>query len=321
MPEAAARIRHLPHGAPTSALSPEPLDRPDHAPAAIAHLPRPLLGFVGTLGDRVDWPLLSRLAHAEPRGSIVLVGRLDGERPGAWKSDRDRCLALCERPPRPLASAGGDPGLQPRVRRLPDPLPRRPPVQPRLLPDEDHGLHGDRPPGRHDGAAGMPALSATSSTWPRRPASSSTPSAGSSPRAPTTAAQPFGTPGPRPTRAAASSSGSSTGCPESVVPRLGLPQGVADLVRQASHARTGVAGPEVIARVVDDAAGRAAVDRGDPVPVGATTSISTAAPPLLTQIQAIDDTTRFVTACVAFTSVIAARTRAVFGPGSLDDRL
>jgi teichuronic acid biosynthesis glycosyltransferase TuaH len=94
VPEAAARIRHLPHGAPTSALSPEPLARPDRAPGAIAHLPRPLLGFVGTLGDRVDWPLLARLAHAEPKGSIVLVGRLDAERPGPWKADRERCLAL-----------------------------------------------------------------------------------------------------------------------------------------------------------------------------------------------------------------------------------
>jgi glycosyltransferase involved in cell wall biosynthesis len=94
VPEAAGRIRHLPHGAPTSALSPEPMDRPGHAPAAIAHLPRPLLGFVGTLGDRVDWPLLTTLAQAEPKGSIVLVGRLDGDRPGPWKADRDRCLAL-----------------------------------------------------------------------------------------------------------------------------------------------------------------------------------------------------------------------------------
>ncbi|HEY2156828.1 MAG TPA: glycosyltransferase [Isosphaeraceae bacterium] len=94
VPEAAARIRHLPHGAPTSSLTPTPLDRPDGPPAAIAHLPRPLLGFVGSLGDRVDWSLLAGLAQSEPTGSVVLVGRIDGERPGAWEADRERCLAL-----------------------------------------------------------------------------------------------------------------------------------------------------------------------------------------------------------------------------------
>ncbi len=94
IPEADARIRHLPHGAPTSALTPRPLDRPGPVPPTIARLPRPLFGFVGTLGDRVDWPLLARLAEAEPRASIVLVGRLDKARPASWKADRERCLAL-----------------------------------------------------------------------------------------------------------------------------------------------------------------------------------------------------------------------------------
>lgn len=93
VPEAADRIRHLPHGAPSSAIAPYPFDLPAPAPPAIARLPRPLLGFVGTLGDRLDWPLVTRLAEALPRASIVLVGRLDKARPDAWKAERDRCLA------------------------------------------------------------------------------------------------------------------------------------------------------------------------------------------------------------------------------------
>jgi teichuronic acid biosynthesis glycosyltransferase TuaH len=94
VPEAAGRIRHLPHGAPTRSLADEPLDLPAPAPEAIAHLPRPVLGYVGTLGERVDWPLLASLAEAEPSASVVLVGKVDAGPPSEWRAVRERCLAL-----------------------------------------------------------------------------------------------------------------------------------------------------------------------------------------------------------------------------------
>jgi glycosyltransferase involved in cell wall biosynthesis len=75
VPTAADRLIHLPHGAPEATIAPRPQARPAVAPDDIAHLPRPLLGFVGSLEDRLDWPLVGRLADSFPGGSIVLIGR------------------------------------------------------------------------------------------------------------------------------------------------------------------------------------------------------------------------------------------------------
>jgi len=96
VPEASAKILHLPHGTPSAALPARPLDRPAPAPRAIAGLRRPILGYVGSLEDRVDWPLLARVAAAFPAATIVLVGRIGRGRDSssAWRSDRARCLAM-----------------------------------------------------------------------------------------------------------------------------------------------------------------------------------------------------------------------------------
>lgn len=75
VPEAFDRIIHLPHGAPSGSIAAAPQDRPGPAPVDIAHLPRPLLGFVGSLEDRIDWGLVERLARDFPEGSVVLIGR------------------------------------------------------------------------------------------------------------------------------------------------------------------------------------------------------------------------------------------------------
>lgn len=93
IPEGAGRIRHLPHGAPTPSIPDRPQDLPAGAPADIAHLPRPLVGYVGTLEDRVDWSLMARVAEANPAASIVLVGRVGGDGGADWQVDRRRCLA------------------------------------------------------------------------------------------------------------------------------------------------------------------------------------------------------------------------------------
>ena len=93
VPEAAGRIRHLPHGAPSASLPDRPQALPAEAPGDIAHLPRPLIGYVGTLEDRVDWSLMTRLAETNPTASIVLVGRVGPDGEADWQVDRRACLA------------------------------------------------------------------------------------------------------------------------------------------------------------------------------------------------------------------------------------
>ncbi|HWE40263.1 MAG TPA: glycosyltransferase [Isosphaeraceae bacterium] len=94
VPEAADRVVHLPHGAPAGAIAPRPLHKPAPAPEDIAHLPRPLLGFVGTLEDRLDWPLIEHLADAFGDGSIILIGREPTPAPRAsWYREYRRAVA------------------------------------------------------------------------------------------------------------------------------------------------------------------------------------------------------------------------------------
>ena len=75
VPEADDRIIHLPHGAPASSIATAPRHRPGPPPADLAALPRPYLGFVGSLEDRIDWGLIDHLAREFPGGSVVLIGR------------------------------------------------------------------------------------------------------------------------------------------------------------------------------------------------------------------------------------------------------
>jgi glycosyltransferase involved in cell wall biosynthesis len=93
VPSAADRIRHLPHGTAAATLAPRPHHRPSPPPADLAGLPRPLLGYVGTLEDRVDWPLLGRLADTFPEASLVLVGRQARGRGRGWLADYRRCTS------------------------------------------------------------------------------------------------------------------------------------------------------------------------------------------------------------------------------------
>jgi glycosyltransferase involved in cell wall biosynthesis len=69
-PQAAERIRVIRLGADLAAFR-APLGA---APADVAGLPRPRLGLVGGLDQRVDFELVRRLAQAEPTWSIVLIG-------------------------------------------------------------------------------------------------------------------------------------------------------------------------------------------------------------------------------------------------------
>jgi glycosyltransferase involved in cell wall biosynthesis len=93
IPEAAGRIHHVPHGAPTRFLAQQPLKRPAEAPSELAKLPRPYLGYVGSLEDRVDWELLARLSRDFPEASIVVVGRVRDAVAEPWWEACSRFLA------------------------------------------------------------------------------------------------------------------------------------------------------------------------------------------------------------------------------------
>jgi len=47
-------------------------------PEEFSDLPRPIIGYVGNLRDRVDLPLIKKVAQANPQASIVLVGSAHG---------------------------------------------------------------------------------------------------------------------------------------------------------------------------------------------------------------------------------------------------
>jgi len=95
MPEAAGRIHHVPHGAPTPFLAKHPLTRPAEPPADLAHLRRPYLGYIGSLEDRIDWELMDKLSEAFPEASIVVVGRVrDAVKEPWW----EQCSRFLSRP-------------------------------------------------------------------------------------------------------------------------------------------------------------------------------------------------------------------------------
>jgi teichuronic acid biosynthesis glycosyltransferase TuaH len=93
IPEATGRIHHVPHGAPTSFLAPQPLTRPRRAPADLAHLPRPYLGYIGSLENRVDWALLNRISTTFKAASIVVVGRVCDPVDEPWWNECEQFLS------------------------------------------------------------------------------------------------------------------------------------------------------------------------------------------------------------------------------------
>ena len=93
VPEACNRIRHLPHGAPFAILNETPAFCPVEPPKELRGATRPILGYVGTLEDRVDWSLLTDLADSARDATIVLIGKIPrlGRKP--WQVDARRCLS------------------------------------------------------------------------------------------------------------------------------------------------------------------------------------------------------------------------------------
>jgi glycosyltransferase involved in cell wall biosynthesis len=55
-----------------------PEDRTWPVPEDIANLPRPIIGYVGNLRDRIDFELIRKVALSHPEWSVVLVGSAHG---------------------------------------------------------------------------------------------------------------------------------------------------------------------------------------------------------------------------------------------------
>lgn len=95
---AARRIAHIPNGFDTALFG----DRVEAVPA-LADVPKPIVGFAGTLFSFLDFELLHDVARTNPDKSMVLVGRVDP----AVAAALDRLTALdnvWHLGPRPQAS-------------------------------------------------------------------------------------------------------------------------------------------------------------------------------------------------------------------------
>lgn len=85
-PQRASYIYHYPHGVVDSYLNP----LPDKPPEAMS------VGYVGNLGDRLDWQLINQIAQACLEITFVFVGGLDNQASDHddWQATRDAVLAL-----------------------------------------------------------------------------------------------------------------------------------------------------------------------------------------------------------------------------------
>lgn len=94
-PAHAHKIVHMPHAAPEWAIASAPQTAPGPLPPVLANIPGPILGYLGGLEDRLDWPLIARLARQFPQASIALVGpRPDLSGSQEWQVQARETLAL-----------------------------------------------------------------------------------------------------------------------------------------------------------------------------------------------------------------------------------
>lgn len=66
---ASGRIFYLPQG-----VNYDHFATPQPVPDELARLPRPLIGLIGNVDDRCDFPLIRAVAESNPDGSVVIIG-------------------------------------------------------------------------------------------------------------------------------------------------------------------------------------------------------------------------------------------------------
>ena len=93
-PHRADHIFHLPHAAPEWTIPAEPQLQPGPLPELLAHIPRPIIGYLGGLEDRLDWQLIHRIAGEFSDCSIVLVGPKPAPGNMPWQAEVEKSLKL-----------------------------------------------------------------------------------------------------------------------------------------------------------------------------------------------------------------------------------
>lgn len=86
-PHQARKIHHYPHGFVDTYLNPQPETPPE--PMTV--------GYVGNLGDRLDWQLIYQVVKACSQVTFIFVGGLDEQimlEQGNWQATRQAVLAL-----------------------------------------------------------------------------------------------------------------------------------------------------------------------------------------------------------------------------------
>jgi teichuronic acid biosynthesis glycosyltransferase TuaH len=84
LPQKTSRIHHYPHGFGETYLNPQPKKPPEAM----------TVGYVGNLGDRLDWRLIYQIVKTCPGITFVFVGGLDGFGNQDWVKTRELVLAL-----------------------------------------------------------------------------------------------------------------------------------------------------------------------------------------------------------------------------------
>ncbi len=74
VPSAAAKIHHLPNGTRESFLVPQPLAKADPLPDDLAHIPGPVLGYLGSISGRINWDIVEAILKRFPSASVVFIG-------------------------------------------------------------------------------------------------------------------------------------------------------------------------------------------------------------------------------------------------------
>lgn len=83
-PQRAYHIHHYPHGCADTYLN----SRLENSPEAMT------VGYVGNLGDRLDWQLIHQIVKACPEITFIFVGGLDGFGDQDWVTTREAVLTL-----------------------------------------------------------------------------------------------------------------------------------------------------------------------------------------------------------------------------------
>jgi len=95
-PEQASQIVHIPHGCSPTFMVNHPLAKPNPLPAELKVYPRPIAGYIGTLGYRFDFHYLAQAVQKLPQVTFILGGPIPQPQDGStdWWQDVEEIRQL-----------------------------------------------------------------------------------------------------------------------------------------------------------------------------------------------------------------------------------